>query len=233
LDRSLWGNKFGGGTGSQLISGLRFLGLLKDEKPTERLEPIVRAQSDQRKHLLADLFRDAYGASVIDGLSGMTPKMLTDEIDKLGASDATARKAFSFVVNAAKANNIPIASTIAKKARNKPSGKRTASGNRKKETPATPADTVPPAQQPTEEPKHAANTRTVKLASGGEVTVSLSVDLFDLGEEDRTFVLAIIDKLKAYNAHQKPGEAADGKNGEAPGLQGSAAAPGASERSVE
>lgn len=235
LDRSLWGSKFAGGTGSQLISGLRFLGLLDGERPTDRLEPIVRAQSDQRKSMLAALFRDAYGAPLIDGLSGgMTPKMLMEEISKLGATDATERKAFSFVVNAAKANDISIAPTIAKKARNKPSGKRAVGGNRKKDTPPKPPGPGANNDPKPEEPTPDVNTRTVELASGGTVTVSVTVDLFNLDENDRTFVLAIIDRLKAYNAaHQKPVEAADGNNGEAPGLQGSAAAPGAPERSVE
>ena len=35
IDRSLWIRKFNGSTGPQLLSGLRFLGLLDENKPTK------------------------------------------------------------------------------------------------------------------------------------------------------------------------------------------------------
>jgi len=137
IDRSLWVGKFSGGTGSQLMSGLRFLGLLDNEKPTDRLEPIIRADSTERKELLVALLKDAYGANVIGDLSSMTPKMLNEELERLGATEATLRKAFSFIVNGAKANDIPIAPTTAKRARNKPSRK-TAAGTKKVKLPPAP-----------------------------------------------------------------------------------------------
>ena len=120
IDRSLWGGKFAGGNGSQLMVGLRFLGLLDDEKPTERLEGLVRADAAQRKERLADTMRAAYG-DLIEKLPSMTPNMLNKALDELGATDSTRRKAFSFVVNAARGADLPIAPGIAKRARNKPS----------------------------------------------------------------------------------------------------------------
>jgi hypothetical protein len=38
----------------------------------------------------------------------------------------------------------------------------------------------------------------VPLNSGGTVEVSVSVNLFALSTEDRTFVIELIDKLKGY-----------------------------------
>ena len=230
IDRSLWTGKFSGGTGSQLMSGLRFLGLIDGERPTDHLEPIVRADSTQRKQLLAALLKDAYGANLVDGLRSMTPKMLNEQLERLGATDATLRKAFSFIVNAAKANDIPIAPTTAKKARNKPARKTLTAGRKPK---AQQPVKQTAADGPTIHKQPPANTRVVDLKSGGQVFVSISIDLFDLSPTDRKFVMGLIDSLKAYNdAQSPPGEAAPGNNEEAPGLQDLAATPGASEGSL-
>lgn len=120
FDRSWWGTKFSGSGGAQLMAGLRFLGLLNDAEPTERLEQLAFASNEQRLGLLADLLRDAYGAELVAGLARMTPKMLSDRIEALGTTDATHRKAVAFFVNAAKAAQLPVPAGIAKQARNRP-----------------------------------------------------------------------------------------------------------------
>lgn len=234
LDRSLWSPKFSGGTGSQLMGGLRFLGLLIGEKPTDRLEPLVRADATTRKNLMHDLLREAYGVSTIDSLSSMTPKLLNDHLERLEATDATLRKAFSFLVNAAKANDIPIAPSIAKKARNKPSARK-APGTPRKPRDEGGALGIVKQNPPSGSPKSSTgNVRTIELTSGGQVTLSISVDLFDLSDSDQKFVLDLVQKLRDYQpAQQQPAEAADGKTEGAPGLQSSAAAPGAPERTGE
>ena len=121
IDRSLWTGKFAGGNGGQLMAGLRFLGLLEGEKPTEPLEGLVRADASQRKGLLADTLRTAYGDDLIDKLPSTTPNMLNKALDDLGATESTRRKAFSFLVNAARGADLPMAQAISKRARNKPS----------------------------------------------------------------------------------------------------------------
>ena len=230
LDRSLWGGKFAGGTGSQLMSGLRFLGLVDGETPTDRLEPILRVDSTERKQLLTALLRDAYGADLIDGLNSITPKMLNEGLERLGATDATLRKAFSFIVNAAKANEIPIAPTTAKKARNKPARK--AAATRVKPPPAPKAGGTKKLT-PKDGGSTTDTTRKVQLMSGGHVTLALDIDLFDLSDGDREFVLRLVDELRNYqSAQQRPAEATDGENEEASGLQASAAAPDASEGGI-
>jgi hypothetical protein len=119
LDRTLWAPKFAGSTGVQLMSGLRFLGLLYDEAPTPRLEQLAMASNEDRKRLLAELVRDQYGADFVAGLSKATPRTVQDRMKELGATDATFRKAVSFFVNAAKAADIPMPTHIAKVARNR------------------------------------------------------------------------------------------------------------------
>lgn len=120
IDRSLWTSKFAGGNGGQLMAGLRFLNLLEGEKPTNELEWLIRGDASRRKELLAETMRLAYG-DLIEQLPSMTPNMLNKALDELGATEHTRRKAFSFVVNAARGADLPIAPGIAKRARNKPS----------------------------------------------------------------------------------------------------------------
>lgn len=120
FDRSWWGSKFSGSGGAQLMAGLRFLGLLSGDSPTARLEELAHATPEDRAPLMAALLRDAYGADLVDGLTRMTPKMLSDRINALGTTDATHRKAVAFFVNAVKGAQLSIPGSIAKQARNRP-----------------------------------------------------------------------------------------------------------------
>jgi hypothetical protein len=53
---------------------------------------------------------------------------------------------------------------------------------------------------PTPAPQHSVtgDTYTVSLASGGQVSVVVNVNLFDLTTDDRNFVIDLVDKLKGY-----------------------------------
>ncbi|MDP2953446.1 MAG: hypothetical protein Q8O76_09045 [Chloroflexota bacterium] len=151
FDRSLWQGKFSGSNGAQLMVGLRFLGLLDGDKPTARLQPLVGEKPQERKQVLKGILRDAYGSDLVDNLSRMTPKMVDDAIAALGATEATRRKAFSFFVNAAKAAEISMPSTIAKKARLRGASRRAKTpGRSRKDTPATSAPVGHPTVKPQE-----------------------------------------------------------------------------------
>jgi hypothetical protein len=126
FDRSLWGKKFGGSTGGQLVSGMKFLSLLDGENTTPELDRLAMAERGERKALLADLLRASYGEAMVDGLPKMTVRMLNDGFEALGSTDATRRKAVSFFINAAKAADLPIHSLLAKQARNRPATTRKA-----------------------------------------------------------------------------------------------------------
>lgn len=120
FDRSFWGHKFSGSGGGQLMAGLRFLGLLKGDEPTERLEQIALASDDERRQLLIDLLNDAYGHDFIASLPRTTPKLVNDRLSDLGTTDTTHAKARSFFVNAAKAVGLSMPPQVAKQARNRP-----------------------------------------------------------------------------------------------------------------
>lgn len=132
FDRSYWGHKFSGSTGAQLMAGLRFLGLLHDSVPDPKLERLAFASNEERRELLIDLLREAYGTELVDGLAKMTPNMLNERLRALGTTDSTHPKARSFFVNAAKAVGIQMPGQIAKQARNRPSVTRRGGGARRK-----------------------------------------------------------------------------------------------------
>jgi hypothetical protein len=141
FDRSFWGSKYSGATGAQLMTGLRFLGLLDGDRPTDRLEQLALATEAERKPMMADLLRDAYGAELVDGLPKATPKMVRDALFERGATDGTFRKAQSFFINAAKAAGLPMPIAIAKQARNKPTATRRNSTAARPKGPTTPRET--------------------------------------------------------------------------------------------
>jgi hypothetical protein len=161
LDRTLWAPKFAGSTGVQLMSGLRFLGLLYDEAPMPRLEQLAMASNEDRKPILAEMVRDQYGADFVADLSKATPRTVQDRMKELGATDATVRKAVSFFVNAAKAADVPMPTHIAKVARNRtPTRRGTASkparANGQDSKPAGPQTPPPPPHEGLETSLHAA-----------------------------------------------------------------------------
>jgi hypothetical protein len=127
FDRSYWGGKFSGSTGAQLMTGLRFLGLLNGDKPEDRLEAIAFASDDERPSLIKALLVDVYGDELVGGLARATPATLNAALRALGTTDATHDKARSFFVNAAKAVGLQMPVQIAKQARNRPPVSRKAS----------------------------------------------------------------------------------------------------------
>ena len=120
MDRSVWSRRYSGSTGPQLLTGLRFLGLLQGEEPTAALERIVEARGEDRAALLRELFQSAYELVRFDALPRATPAMLWEWLTAYGIDGDTVRKAESFFINAAKDLDIPLAGGLRKMARNRP-----------------------------------------------------------------------------------------------------------------
>ena len=126
FDRSAWEKKYSGSTGPQLLSGLRFLGLLDGEAPTEKLEKLVDAQGEERNEVLGEILKASYDTIDFSLLSRATPNMLREALSEYGIAGDTVRKAESFFVNAAKDIDIPMSSNLRKLARNRPPQNKTA-----------------------------------------------------------------------------------------------------------
>ena len=203
FDRSSWDKKYSGSTGPQLMNGLRFLGLLKSEKPEPDLERLVEAKGEDRKAVLREIFRQRYIAINFDELPRATTGMLRDWFNYYGIEGDTVRKAESFFINAAKDSDVPMSNALRKMARNrsaksskgikKQNNMGAGRGNRD-EDPGHPSD--PPPSDHGE--RNQSNVAKVTLDSGGEVSLILSVDLFALTQRDREFVMGLVDKVRGY-----------------------------------
>ena len=136
FDRSFWSKKYSGSVGPQLMSGLRFLNLLIEERPTPLLERLISSKGDDRKTELRAMYREAYGAVDFNTLQRATPGMLKEWFESYAIVGATVRKATAFFINALKDADEPLSNALRKLARNKKSGGTTSrsTGSRRNRT---------------------------------------------------------------------------------------------------
>ena len=208
FDRSFWIRKYSGSVGPQVLGALRFLRLLIGDQPQPDLERLVEAKGDDRKVILLEVLKKAYGEVEFEQLPRATPGMLQDWLGKYSGSGDTKRKVESFFINALKFVDYPLAPALKRMARNKPAGgtgtasPRTArkAGARKQQLPLIPKEDEEEIGQGEKTPIGAASTRTVSLSQGGDVSLSVNVDLFALSESERSFVLKLIDLMKSFGA---------------------------------
>jgi len=102
IDRSYWGDRLSGTTGTQLISALRFLNLVDASGlPTNRLKMLVAARGPQRNELLRQVTFEAFAPLM---KAGLDPQNATysqlEEIfhDNFGLSGDVSRKCIKFFI---------------------------------------------------------------------------------------------------------------------------------------
>jgi Family of unknown function (DUF5343) len=112
IDKSLMGT-MSGATQGQLISALRFMGLITDNgTPTARLREFVKAEGEDRTQKMSDMFFDAYrtiteaaadpGEPDFNFLDNGTYRQLSDAFATTGATGETLRKCVAFFLLMAK-----------------------------------------------------------------------------------------------------------------------------------
>ncbi len=102
IDRSYWGDRLSGTTGTQLISALRFLNLVDASGlPTNRLKMLVAARGPQRNELLRQVTFEAFAPLM---KAGLDPQNATysqlEEIfhDNFNLSGDVSRKCIKFFI---------------------------------------------------------------------------------------------------------------------------------------
>ena len=219
LDKSAWDKKFSDSLGSQLMSALRYLKLVDVETPTSELEELVLAEENDRKEILSELLKRSYPTVFNIGLERATTNMLEKAFEDMGGGGDTQRKAAAFFVNACKFTDEPLSSAIRKKARNRRPG--SGSNSRRKSTTRTTTqesgnskDRVDSEPTPPSSQRLGQSLRTLGLVSGGSLTLTLDVNLFDLSKDDREFVMALVDRVQEYELDPRKEEAGiDDPNG--------------------
>ena len=227
MDRSFWQSKFSGSTGTQLMAALRFLNLLTGDQPSPDLEGIVHAPPDERRVILRELLKDAYTTVPFDELDRATPAMVRRWFGTYPVDGHTLRKSISFFVNAAREAQLPMSNAVRKMAK-----ARTASGTgspreggdarrggtagagARGHTAGQPERAASPGSDQAMGVGHS----TIRLESGGVVRLHLSVDLFQLSDRDRQFVLGLVDLARNYEEQvAERREASPGAPGDGPG----------------
>ena len=199
FDRSFWQAKFSGSTGTQLVATLRFLGLLDGDRPTPHLERLVAATTGDRRLILGGLLRESYAAVPFDELPRATPAMVRAWFRAYPVAGHTLRKAVSFFVNAAKEAGVTMSNAVEKMAKSKGQGANRERASRiAASASAAPGAPEPPHRLPARGrsaigPAHT----TITFGAGGSITVALDVDLFQLSDQERDFVLKLVDLIRS------------------------------------
>ncbi len=121
IDRSYWGDKFSGSTGTQLISALKYLGLINEEGiPTTLLRNLVAARDFQRDEIMAQIIHNSYGF-FLDGPVDYKTATYSQFEDLLQANfrvnSDVARKCIKFFIDMATDARIPLSPFVVKKTR--------------------------------------------------------------------------------------------------------------------
>lgn len=206
FDRSFWGKKYSGSLGSQLMTGLRFLGLLKGEHTQPLLGDIVKATGDDRKKLLVNMIQQSYSAVDFSQLSGGTPNMLKEWFATYHLDGNTERKARSFFINACKSYGVSISNTLRKSARAKQFG----GGTREKKAVKT-GEQVEKGANAENKDSSSSNNKPklppppgfelqdlykIVLSDGCELRLCSNRMFFDLEKMDRELIDSLVELMK-------------------------------------
>jgi hypothetical protein len=121
IDRSYWGDRLSGSTGTQLMSALRFLRLIDaNNVPTSQLKMLAQASGDQRAEILQQVATEAFSflmQGTLD-LQSSTYAQLQEAFDNtFELTDGVSRKCVKFFVEMATAAGIPLSPFISKRLR--------------------------------------------------------------------------------------------------------------------
>jgi hypothetical protein len=191
IDKSVM-RTLAGSTQGQLLATLRYFGLIRtDGTPEKILADLVNSEGEGRKKLIGDMVKRSYDFVFSSDLN--LQNATTSQVEELftaeGVAGETRRKAFSFFLALCKDGGIQLSSHI-KPPKGVP-GTRRPRTQRGSTTETTPLTTI-------KTPESSGTAKTISLKSGGELSLSMNVNLFDLVGDERTFVFGLIDQIQAY-----------------------------------
>lgn len=198
-----------GGMQSWLRSALRYMKLIDaDGRPTEAMKRLVSTDgaSPERKVLIGELFNSTY--AFLDGkvdLAHTTPAQLRAAFQEQGGSDSaeTIAKAMTFLVAMAKEADVPLHKLLTTRM----------PGQRRARKTSTPARTPQNSEngddgEDPEEPSDGTAMKTIDLpVSGGTLTLSGNINLFELVGKERDLVFALIDLMREFEVASGGSEA--------------------------
>ena len=113
IDRSVWGARYSGSSGIQLMTALKVLGLTDDDgRPTDQLEPLVMTEGDERRAVLAAILQKHYRPIFTLDLARATKAQFSETFKVYGAREGVLRKCENFFIQAAQDAGIELSQYI-------------------------------------------------------------------------------------------------------------------------
>ncbi|MCA1704979.1 MAG: hypothetical protein LC808_17640 [Actinobacteria bacterium] len=191
IDRSVM-DSMSGTTQSFLLAALRSFDLVGENFEVRPTLERLALNPDERPQLIGDLLRHYYAEQIKLGTETATSGQLAESFRNYDLSGETVRKAIRFFLHAAEFAGIKLSPYF------KPPGTTAASAGRVGGRRRARAAKAPTVQRPTRESVDG-HSQTIELRSGGSLTLTMSVNLFDLSTEDRAFILELVDKVRTYD----------------------------------
>jgi hypothetical protein len=213
IDRSMMSSKSGTDQ-SNLMSVLSSFGLV-GPPPHHRVQPALMAlasvDKEQRKAELGKLLHRYYSDAVTLSEQNGTEQQLHQvfkETFGMEGSD-TRRKAVTFFLHAARTAELPVSPHFpaTRSGSGGPGVSRPKRMTRRRQSSAVNGNAPVSSAASTEQQGVTGDTYTVALASGGQVSVVVDVNLFELTTSDRNFVIDLVDRLKGYTRDDDQPEA--------------------------
>ena len=122
IDRSYWGDRLSGSTGTQLVAALRFLDLIDvNGFPTVKLRQLVSSKGSQRTDVIKQIAREAYSfffESEMDPQAVTYAQLEESFHDNYQVANDVARKCIKFFIGLAGDGGVKLSPFITKKTRN-------------------------------------------------------------------------------------------------------------------
>jgi hypothetical protein len=126
IDRSYWEDKFSGSTGTQLMSALRFLGLIDaNHVPTALLKDLVSSKGTERSGVLRKVCHDSYSFLMSNSFDPQTATYAQVEevfVELYQVEKDVCRKCIKFFIELSNDASIPLSPFITKKTKSSRQG---------------------------------------------------------------------------------------------------------------
>jgi hypothetical protein len=142
IDKTVWGPRFSGSSGTQLMTALKVLDLVDNAgHPSEELELLVRAEGDDRRTLLTRILERFYVPVFELDLARASKGQFHEAFRSFGTKEGVLTKCEAFFIRAAQAAGIELSKRILV-------GRHGASRARSAPAPARQRAAAPPAASP-------------------------------------------------------------------------------------
>ena len=146
IDKTVWGPRFSGSSGTQLMTALKVLELIDSEaRPSEELELLVHAEGEDRRVLLRRILERFYVPVFELDLSRESKGQLHEAFRSFGTKEGVLTKCEAFFIRAAQAAGIELSRRILTGRHGASRGRATTAAGRSR---ASAAQAVSPEKKP-------------------------------------------------------------------------------------